>query len=243
MSENQAPFPRLRAAYLRSIAEVWNDPKFLDVLVAESNNNPRGVLPLFQERYGLEFPFDVAFKISDKKRPLYRPIGTTGWFGFGDEFELYLPGLPQNPEQGAAVLARYCTEFPSLLGKGMIPGIAAPTDFANFGIITCRILALAWHNKHFHTALYRAHDARQLIEDTMNFIVPWNFSIKFYEAPGPSSDTDEYWARFPHSIITVHMPKKPDPESTHANEVDLTVEPVALAAYNGTGSQYPFTCP
>jgi ribosomally synthesized peptide (two-chain TOMM family) len=243
MSDNQAPFPRLRAAYLRSIAEVWNDPRFLEVLVHESNSNPRGALPFLERRYNFEFPFNVAFKISDKRRPLYRPIGTTGWFGMGDEFEVYLPAMPQNPAEGAAVLARYCAEFPSLLGGGTVTGVAAPADFSNFGTVTSQVLALAWHNKTFHSAIYRADDARQLIQDTMNWIVPWNFFIKFKEVPGPGSTADEYWASFPRSIITVHMPMKPDKESLHRNEVDHTVEAVALAAYNGTGSQYPFTCP
>lgn len=242
MSDNQAPFPRLRAAYLRSIAEVWSDPAFLDVLVEESNSNPRGVLPFWEERYHFEFPFNVTFKVSKNKRPLYRPIGTTGWFGYGDEFVVYLPALPRDLGESAAVLARYCAEFPSLLGQGLA-GAVAPADFSNFGIITCRVLALAWHNVAFRRALYQAEDARQLIQDTMNYIVPWNFFIKFIEASGDSSTRDEYWQKFPRSVITVHAPMKPDKESIHRNEVDHTVEAVALAAYNGTGAQYPFTCP
>jgi ribosomally synthesized peptide (two-chain TOMM family) len=196
-----------------------------------------------EERYHFKFPFDVVFKISDRKRPLYRPIGTTGWFGMGDEFVVYLPARPREPGESAAILARYCAEFPSLLGQGTAPGVTAPADFANFGIITCRLLALAWHNRLFHSAFYNAADARQLIQDTMNWIVPWNFFIKFIEAPGESSNSDEYWVRFPRSEITVHAPMKPTKESVHRDEIDHTVEAVALAAYNGTGAQYPFTCP
>lgn len=241
---NHAPFPHLRAAYLRAIAECWQNPAFLAELTARSEDSPRGVLPFLEQRYNFRFPFDVSFKISDKRRPIYRPVGTTGWFGFGDEFQVYLPGPPQDlKREGAAVLARYCAEFPSLLGAGIGSGVEAPTDFANFGIVTCRVLAMTWHDPTFSAALFQAADARQLIQDSMNWIVPWNFFIKFQQVEGSSSDSNQYWQNFPRSIITVHMPQPPNAESIRCGEVEGSVEPVALAAYNGTGAQYPFTCP
>ena len=84
MSENQAPFPRLRAAYLRSIAEGLERPQVpRSFLVAESNNNPRGVLPCSRSAMASSFPSTSRSRSSDKKRPMYRPIGTTGWFGLG----------------------------------------------------------------------------------------------------------------------------------------------------------------
>lgn len=242
-THNEAPFPRLRAAYLRAIAEAWRDPHFVDVLVRESESNPRGVLAFLEKRYNFSFPFDVAFKISDKKRPQYRPIDTNGWWGFGDEFVLYLPKRPKDLVEGASVLGRYCAEFPSLLGAGSGAGVEAPADFANFGVVTARLLALTWHNESFSESLFGTNDARQLIQDTMNWIVPWNFLIKFFQAPGDTNDSDEYWNAFPRSVITVHLPHKPIHQMDNRGNPDYTMEPLALAAYNGTGAQYPFTCP
>ena len=44
---------------------------------------------------------------------------------------------------------------------------------------------------------------------------------------------DEFWDLFPFSQVIVNLPLRPD---------DVGVEAIALAAYNDTGAQYPFTC-
>ncbi|MEZ4295280.1 MAG: BMA_0021/BMA_0022 family TOMM bacteriocin [Polyangiaceae bacterium] len=234
MPDNSAPFPRLRSAYLRSVAKVWRDPAYLEFL-KEQSTGPRGCLPYLEETYNFKFAFDVKLILSDKKRPIWAPDYTTGWYGFGDEYTLFLPAPAKEPEYAAELSAQYYQQFPSLLGAATNEYSVAPPDFAEFGVVTQRILALAWHSKEFHTALYAAEDARGLVQDSMNYIVPWNFSLKFIECPAPFffAKSDEYWRMFPRSEITLHVPEKP---------LDLQVEAAALGGYNATGSPYPFTC-
>ena len=77
----------------------------------------------------------------------------------------------------------------------------------------------------------------------MNYIVPGTSPLKFYEVKAPAAipTSTGPTSRTRSSPCTCR--RSPTTESVHRNEVDLTVEPVALAAYNGTGSRYPFTCP
>jgi len=242
VNDNSAPFPQLRSAYLRAIARAWRDPEFQKILVG-TNKNPRGALPLLEKDYGFQFPFNMSFNISiatnaDGKnmRPVWRPVGTKGWFGFMDEFKLYLPKKPTNPEDEATVLARYCTEFPSLLGAATDGVSQAPPDFAAFGVITSRLVALAWSDPEFHNKLYNQSnsrsDVRDLLDGALDYVVQWNFRLVFEEVPEDSSDSVDYWERFPRSEVTVFLPQQPDP----------SVEAIALAAYNDTGGQYPFSC-
>lgn len=232
MTDNSAPFPRLRTAYLRAIARAWHDPRYLEQLLQESAG-PRGVLPMLEQEYGFVFPFNVRLILSTKRQPIWGPNYTTGWYGFGDEFKLYLPASPSRVEERAAVAMQYYAEFPSLLGAATDPFTVAPDDFGAFGSITVRILALTWESELFRTALYTSNDSRVQIQDAMDYMVPWNFSLVIREAPGASSTSPAYWRDFPRSEITLHIPMRPE---------TLAVEAAALAAYNDTGSQYPFSC-
>lgn len=263
-SSNVAPFPQLRAAYLRAIARAWRDPAYQERLVHASRTLPLGALPMLEFDFNFQFPFEVKFAISDMQghRPQWMPVGTRGWFGIADRFDVYLPEKPATVDEQAAVLARYCAEFPSLLGASrrryecednggherkkvkrarpakqddqhlVHPEVEAPADFAEFGVVTARIIALAWSDSDFADRLFATPDARQIVQNSMDYMVPWNFQLKFHRVEGPSNDGDDYWLEFPCSAITVFLPETP--------EVD--VEAIALAAYNDTGSQYPFTC-
>lgn len=236
MSANhEAPFPQLRTAYLRAIARAWRDDAYFRRLLEASKVESRGALPMLERDFHFRFPFDVRFAIDDQHRPRYRPVASGGWFGFADRFDVFLPAPPTDPADAAAVLARYCAEFPSLLGKATDadPFVAAPPDFAEFGVITSRLVALVWSDASVASAIYEADDGRAIVQDALDCVIPWNFTIKFAQAPGNSADTDEYWRTFPRSGITVHLPERPP---------ELGLEPIALAAYNDTGGQYPFTC-
>lgn len=228
----QAPFPALRAGYLRAVARAWNDDTYLRELLAASATEPRGALHKLERDFNFNFPYNVKFVISDNPRPIWHPVGTSGWYGFLDQFTIWLPNRPARSEDRTAVLARYSAEFPSMLGKGLYAA-TVPEDFAEFGVVTSRLIALAWSDQRFADNLYKhRNDAARTIQDAMDYMVPWNFLLKFNPVPGESSDTDEYWNKFPPTEILVHMPQRPD----------LEVQPIALAAYNNTGGQYPFTC-
>lgn len=240
------PFPGLRTAYLRAIARAWRDPEYVDKLLRASKEEKTGALGLLEKDFNFKFPFDVKFGIDDKHPPRWDPLHTKGWIGYADDFLIHLPKKPASPDQRASALARYYQEYPTLLGRarGTMRAAEPPDDFGEFGGITMRALALVWSSDKFAKALYQASDARAVIQDYFDYIVPWNFRLRFKEYAGGSDDHwlneergNEYWAKFPISEITVHLPRRPD-----APGPDVDIEPVALAAYNDTGPQYPFTC-
>ncbi len=238
---DSAPFPSLRTAYLRAIARAWREPDYLGKLLQHSQDR-RGVLDLFEEQYKFKFPFNIQFQIAadEGTRPVWEPVGANGWFGFADSFTVYLPEKPKDKEHEADMLAEYCFRFPTMLGQPTNEYSEAPPDFAAFGVVTSRILALAWLKDDYRAMLYAAEDARQLVQDSMDCIIPWNFTLKFKEFPLPDAGfgglhwlNDVYWGMFPYTEILVNLPVAPRTPELNA---------VALAAYNDTGAQYPFTC-
>ncbi len=255
---SEAPFPQLRAAYLRAIARSWQDPTYEKKLL-EAAARPRGALDLLEEDFGFRFPFAVRFEVDVQKRPIWKPLTSRGWVGYEDEFTVYLPQRPREVADRAAMLARYLQEFPTLLGNPMAnPSAAAgaatdveaatgllgadaevPSSFAEFGVITGRLLALAWTDPAFAERLFDGSDARGLIQDVMDYMVPWNFQLRFRLVNEPVSGDEDYWKRFPRNRIRVHLPKPPQ---AHGELADVELQPIALAAYNDTGDQYPFTC-
>lgn len=271
MPDNAAPFPKLRAAYLQAIARAWRDPAYEQELFNVSKENPLGALPMLERDYHFTLPWRVKFAISGgKKRPFYTPIGTTGWFGFGDEFTIPLPKEPPEGDDLAAALALYIHRFPSLLGTATDGVTEAPPDFAAFGAITARVLALTWRDKAFKKTLFELDDARQFVQGAMNYLVPWNFRLKFYQCDVLARSTPlafaEAFEKFPYSTITVWLPRRPEvrlddediarafglDEAEIAGALEMaralgalsepSVDACALAAYNDTGSAYPFTC-
>lgn len=260
-SSSEAPFPQLRAAYLRAIARSWQDPAYEKKLV-DAVDLPRGALDLLEQDFGFHFPFAVRFDIDVQKRPRWEPTTTRGWVGYEDEFTIHLPQSPAKVADRAAILARYLQEFPTLLGNptrnsgagagdaggpsevnaasGLsCAGAEVPSSFAEFGVITGRVLALAWTDEAFAERLFDASDARVLIQDVLDYMVPWNFQLRFRLVEEPARDDDAYWKNFPRNRILVHLPKLPH---TPCDVDDVALQPIALAAYNDTGDQYPFTC-
>lgn len=256
-TSSAAPFPRLRTAYLRAIARAWREPDYLAELVKKSKEESDGVLHLLEKEYNFDFPFNVKFAISvDPPRPSWRPNESIGWLAHKDEISIILPRSPAAADKGkgelADALALYCEWFPSMLGPPKDGVTQPPDDFAEFGVITARLLAIAWNDKSFADDLAAPDDARGLVQASMGIIVHWNFKLKF-----SFLEWDEFWkdvlppagqprnsiparvvlpARVtipPRVAITVNMPQEPP---------ERAIWPIALAAYNDTGPQYPFTC-
>ncbi|WP_437906588.1 BMA_0021/BMA_0022 family TOMM bacteriocin [Sorangium sp. So ce327] len=238
-----APFPRLRTAYLRAIARAWRDRDFLKQLVSASKEDPYGVLPLLEKEYGFKFPFSVKFAISDEPRPQWRPNEMLGWLADGDEIDIILPGPPTDGTPPADALALYCQWFPSMLGPPTDGTSQPPDDFGEFGVITSRLLAMTWYDEKFKEQLFASKDARRLVQASMGMIIHWNFKLKFsslhwekfwHNIPYQGQGDGQSASRIPARVtITVNIPQAPP---------DDAIWPIALAAYNDTGPQYPFTC-
>ena len=279
--ERTAPFPQLRAAYMRAIARAWRDPHYEDCL---RELGPEGGLEHLETEYHIKFPWDINFHMNledENLRPAYDPIFCRDWFGDADEFIITLPGKPDDMEHAADHLARYLQEFPTMLGRPKTSepsessessesskpshgSAEAPDDFAEFGVMTGRIISLVWGQPFLEKLFFDEDnpDARGLVQGALDYVVKWNFRLKFKrnEKPLPrypvgSDDTkayNDYWKDFPRTTVMVYVPANPFAkredgkgakylEHIEAGDRDAII-PAALAAYNDTSDQYPFSC-
>lgn len=250
------PFPHLRSAYLKFIAATWairdreGEKAYrarLENLVARDG----GILPILRNEYGLNFTWQVCLKIATGEAQPEWDSQREMWVGTEDAFTIYIPSAPR-PEVQAQLLANYYMLRPTILGSGGAdssteqqdpeqvrrhsqnegaPADPIPDSFTEFGIVTMRAIARAWQNEKFRKLL-TGHgkdlpvDARECLQAYMDYMVPWNFKLYFKEC---GDDLE----RLPPNEITLYFPDKPE---------DPRIEATALAAYNGTGPQYPFTC-
>lgn len=230
---NAAPFPKLRYAYLRAVARAWRDHKYYLRLLTESDK-PRGALELLELEYRFRFPFNVKLMFEDSGRPFW-DHSISNWRGSADTFVIYLPRRPDSPGEYASVLARYSAEFPSLLGAAYSDTAeeAVPPDFADFTVMLVKLIAMLWTDPELELPV-GCDDYRNFLQDNMDYSVPWTFRLQLLWVPGPSSTSDDYWLQFPRTTIKLHVPQKPE---------EIMIEPIALATYNASGSQYPFSCP
>lgn len=281
MSDRTAPFPTLRTAYLRAIAAIWrNDEQLIALLKGEQRQLPDGgevvhgptdCIPILRYYFGLDFLWDIKFRMSmaedpDFPRPEWDFRFGNDFMGPPDRFTIFIPQRPRDTKYLADHLAAYGQAFPTLLGN---QSADAPPDFAEFGVITSRFIPLAWNNDQTRigqnsyvsgaTPDDEPHasfsDARVYIQGVLDYLVKWNFRLQFQFAnepvppypPHPENAADpatqeykDYWNhRFPRSIITVNVPLVPYAETDVAPEL---VRAAALAAYNDTSDQYPFSC-
>ena len=193
-------------------------------------NNEAGGLQLLEGMYNFKFPFDIEFCMCiNPYGPSWNPNAPSQWLGLQDKFTVWLPDKPESIQDHAEILAHYLQEFPSMLGSA---SVSAPPDFAAFGVITGRLIALAWTNSVFFDSLVNPEsaDTVAVIQISMDYIFPWNSRMEFKRRPQMDSSN---WRSFPRTRVTLYIPRAPQEAEVH---------PVALAAYNGTGDQYPFSC-
>ncbi|WP_437279187.1 BMA_0021/BMA_0022 family TOMM bacteriocin [Sorangium sp. So ce375] len=132
---------------------------------------------------------------------------------------------------------------------GFIPDDA---EFPAFKVALLAAMAKAWNDDAFRETL--EVDPAVALHAVRGYKVPWKMMIcvkedttsKWHAPSGPSSPRGEerpalarpkpkqsYWEFDEKHKLTLYLPTKPsDPKS----------EPLALAIYNATGAEYPFTC-
>lgn len=134
------------------------------------------------------------------------------------------------------------------LGQGVQTDLGvSPGPFLEFGGVILRALALAWQREGFFEEITKETmiDATPVLSKYFSYNNPWNFNIRFIESDAitlsndKSDDSDnsiniKTWENPPQNIILLHYPRDPNIETDHY--------PVALASYNETGPEYPFTC-
>lgn len=114
--------------------------------------------------------------------------------------------------------------------NGLFP---SPTSFSDFSVALISALAQAWADENF---------AKRLVQDpkstlARNFKMPWAMNIAIQDDPGPQWNSVEGNWDFTsekNNELTLCLPAKPKGGGNK--------QTVALAAYNATGAEYPFTC-
>lgn len=145
-------------------------------------------------------------------------------------------GLPAGPMGEADLLLQ------PPLGEGSQSGNYASglgdwATFIEFGGMTMRIVGLAWSNPAFKKDLLDPEkDTEQVLLSWLGFNNPWNMKVIIQDAKNATwrkEDKKKPWTLIEKSIITLHVPSRPEPGTSWA---------VALASYNNTGPQHPLSC-
>lgn len=121
---------------------------------------------------------------------------------------------------------------------GFIPN---DTDFASFEVALLAAIAKAWNDPTFRKLF--TLDAAAALHTIRDYTVPWDLWIQVKDNPEavwrtPADDRHpgkgrSYWQLNKRNLLKLYLPTKP---------ADVISEPVALAAYNATGAEYPFSC-
>lgn len=235
-----------RTAYLRLVALAWSDPAFRNTLPRLTPDQ------IIQELAKLGHVWtwgglDPRLQIDG---PIWNPVETGGWAGNGESvITLHLPvdkgHVHGFPGTQAEALSDYYQQRPTLFG---LPLSAAPpllgqsynaslgdfSAFLDFGGVTLRALALAWHNDAFKKLLLT--DVIDALAAYFGYNCPWDLKLVVKEdtsarwAPGSSGSG---WTSLTKNVLLLDLPQPPP---------DGDIRAIALTAYNETGPAYPFTC-
>jgi ribosomally synthesized peptide (two-chain TOMM family) len=248
------PLLGFRLAYLRAMAHSWRNKEFQKELLALPD-----IQPILAKKFGLQSRWpglNIRLSLNpDKARQTqWMPDLTGGWIGRDGTFVITLPQAPK--ADAAQALAAYYQQFPVFMGPAIdcladlsdgawptglgIPG-GGPESLLAFGGVVLRAVALAWKSDQFQSELTRDQvDATPVLSQWLGYNLPFNFELLFVRNPAFTWDaSSQKWnllepggAQIKNSIV-LNYPVPP---------ADETMRPIALTAYNNTGSAYPFTC-
>jgi ribosomally synthesized peptide (two-chain TOMM family) len=243
---------RFRTAWLRAIAQAWIDDKFKAKLL----QTPEAAL----SDLGFQWPWQGTVTLQVAEDPKFRwsrPKGDWTWPTVKSPDEwlvLHAPLIPDgiSAEAQPAALADYYTGQPTLFGsvddapttravlsltamKGISPTFVGPdTDFVNFEVALLLVIANQWKKKSTASRLGPKQLKGLLSRYAKKYSIPWALSISV------QNDETVHWNQAKRKW------ENPEPHELHlelptapANVVDRTV---ALAMYNATGAEFPFTC-
>lgn len=109
------------------------------------------------------------------------------------------------------------------------------TLFEALEIVLTSAMAKAWTDHDFATLL--TTDPAKAMHTIRSYVLPWNTKIFIRNDTAarwqPVTSPQSPWTSLTRHLLKLHLPSKP----RKAN-----FEPIALAAYNATGAEYPFSC-
>jgi ribosomally synthesized peptide (two-chain TOMM family) len=124
-------------------------------------------------------------------------------------------------------------------GQEAPPGGYIPGGFLDFEVVLISALAKAWENANFADLLLApADEFPEALATIKGYQVPWRLHIKV-ENDRKARWTDRIgkepseWSFLSPHKLTLNLPAAPAP---------VTEQSIALAAYNATGAEFPFSC-
>lgn len=264
------PLSKFRTAWLRSIARAWMDPSFKAKLLGPNAKKYVDGFPKAWTRLDLEVKEEPDFLwVIDTWTWIERPKESTASGDVDeDELRLYLPLSVQfeKPEDMPLALANYYDMRPSIFSNDapetrndkswlketvsstfhgervVFPSTGAPKDglfpnYTNFSALNVALLsamAKAWVDKNF--ALRLRQDPESAMRSTRDYTSPWKMAIKVLDDTNVKWDSAAKKWKFDGehpNVLKLCLPVKPD---TARDQV------LALADYNASGAEYPFTC-
>jgi ribosomally synthesized peptide (two-chain TOMM family) len=111
--------------------------------------------------------------------------------------------------------------------------IGSAETFLDFNVAVLSVMVKAWESPTFARVL--TQDAVASLTTVRGYQAPWKLDIhvEFDHDARWTEGGEKPWHPLKPHMLKLHMPARPErPEDW----------PVALAAYNATGAEYPFTC-
>jgi ribosomally synthesized peptide (two-chain TOMM family) len=254
-----------RTVYLRAAPEAWVDTKFRDELTSAE---PGAAIKALAARFNYEWPWEQVCDLElASVGNNFEWIGDE-WVwarGLEDTLTMRIPLNPEalkiSPEHQAFALADYYRQRPSLFGEdwgGSMPGSPSPgqdrhsvsrshgpppggfiagDDFASFQVALLGAIAEAWRDPSFRRIL--TIDAATALSKVRDYKLPWKLKLAVVEDdrsswhPRVKAGSPSHWTFKTRNTLKLNFPARP---------AEVRSWPVALATYNETGAEYPFSC-
>jgi len=252
---------RFRTAWLRAIALAWEDTTFQDGLLADPKTALAGSPIGFQWPWTGIVDVSVALDNSFVWKDTAKRGSKAGWQWPkvrtpNEWLVLSLPLLPKGVNgvdidevDLPSALADYYTAQPTLFGSSNTATIRAfvsrttsptfigpGTDFMNFEVALLLVLAERWKNrKKLGTGSIGQQSLKASLKSyAKKYSIPWAFSISVEDDPTIRWDkSNGRWTTPTPHRLQLELPTVPN---------NPTSRTVALAEYNATGAEFPFSC-
>jgi ribosomally synthesized peptide (two-chain TOMM family) len=193
----------------------------------------------------LRVPLDPkSAGVSDAKRALaladyYRQRPTVFGDGAWSTSNAMLRSAGGNPTLFAEALFQLAPAVGDrqFAGHAPLPNGFMPDQngFLNLGVALLSVISRAWEYPRLIEVLL--DEPAVTLQSVRGYKTPWDLEIKVendrYARWSESAGDDKPWKPLKPHRLTLTLPTRPETQTHH---------PLALAAYNATGAEYPFTC-
>jgi len=134
----------------------------------------------------------------------------------------------------AATLAERRARVFNKLGPSDGRLLQGGVTFLEFQVALLSMMAMAWENDAFRDLITNPENFREALGYVHGYKPPWQLEIQLaHDEAARWDEKRSTWTNLSQHELTLVLPTRPESPNDWS---------VALAAYNATGAQYPFTC-